>query len=381
MNLSLNYLLLVLIIALSQTSFGQKKVSVSVRLPSGIDYSKMGLSFNNGKEEKGFKPIVTNGSFTISDSCYSRYATITFVYPDSTETDGIPCFAFLVPGLSANISFYQEIVKTKNPFRNYRLTNASTFADIGESQFYKFIANESEDANLYYKKNKDSIRANEKFLNILNEKLEKVERKELKYIKLNPNQYYSLRVFNNEFTGRTNLTTDSLLHFYHQVFPDSLKNTFEGNEIVKKLNGKIHTKKGGEAPDFSVRDIKGNLVSLSDLQGKYVLLDFWASWCAPCMRTMPTIKNLREKYPKDKLEIISVTLDKNYNNFITALKKIDAEWTQIFQGSDLINRYGISLISQVLLINKKGIMVYNMQEEDDYELVKLKKVLEVAFEK
>jgi len=380
MKFSLNYLLLVLIITFGQTSFGQKKISVFVTLPSGIDYSKMGLSYSNGQYERELKPVITNNTLTFSDSCYSRYATLTFVYPDSSETDGIPCFSFLLSGMSAKISFYQDSVKNRNPFRNYWLVNASTLADIGESEYYKFINTELKEVQNYYIKNSDSIRVNEKYRNILNEKAEKCDRKKLEFFALNANQYYSLYAFKTDIAQGSDLRADSLLRFYQKVFPDSLKQTYEGNEIVKRLNGRINNKKGGEAPDFRVKDIKGNIFSLSDLRGKYVLLDFWASWCGPCMREMPKIKSLREKYSKDKLEIISVTLDKTYSNFSAALNKINADWTQIYQGSDLVTRYAVGPVPQVFLINEKGIMVYNRAEEDDIELVKLKKVLEEAFE-
>jgi len=380
MRLSLIYLLLILIFTFGLSSFGQKKISVFVILPLGIDYTKMSLTYDNGQYVKGVKPIITNGTFTVSDSCFSRYATITFAYPDSSETDGIPCFSFLLSGISAKISFYYDSVKNKNPFGNYRLVNASTLEGVGENEYYKFIDTELKDAQNYYIKNSDSIKVNEKYRNILDGKAEKLDRKALEFIALHANQYYSLWVFKNEIAQGSRLRADSLLNFYQQVFPDSLKQTYEGNEIVKRLNGRINNKKGGEAPDFRVKDIKGNIVSLNDLRGKYVLLDFWASWCGPCMREMPKIKSLREKYSKGNLEIISVTLDKTYTNFTTALKKINADWTQIYQGSDLVTRYAVGPVPQVFLINEKGIIVYNRAEEDDIELVQLKKVLEEAFE-
>ena len=196
--MKLSLIFFIALILLGQTSFGQKKVCVTVKLPSGIDYTKMILSFNNGQYNKGLKPIITNNSLTISENYYSRYATITFNYPDSTETDGIPGFAFLVSGDSATISFYQDNIKNKNPFRNYRLVNASTFAEMGESQYLKFISLESADALNFYLKNKDSIRSSEKYRNILDRKCEKSERKELEFIALNANQYYSLWLYKTE---------------------------------------------------------------------------------------------------------------------------------------------------------------------------------------
>ena len=131
------------------------------------------------------------------------------------------------------------------------------------------------------------------------------------------------------------------------------------------MKGRINTKKGGEAPDFKVKDIKGNSYSLNKLRGKFVLIDFWASWCAPCMREMPNIKAISDKYPKDKLEIISVSLDKNQGNFTAALLKAGMNWTQVFNDWEIVNSYAIGIVPQVFLIDRKGIVVYSRSEEDD----------------
>ena len=87
-------------------------------------------------------------------------------------------------------------------------------------------------------------------------------------------------------------------------------------------------------------------------------------------------RTVRHKYPKDKLEIISITLDKTYGNFIDALKKLNPDWTQIFQGSNLVAKYAVGPVPMVFLINEKGIVVYNRSEEHDNGLIKLNKILE-----
>ncbi|MBT3501167.1 MAG: TlpA family protein disulfide reductase [Candidatus Marinimicrobia bacterium] len=68
-------------------------------------------------------------------------------------------------------------------------------------------------------------------------------------------------------------------------------------------------KQGGiNAPDFTLADLNGNWVSLSDLKGKVVLLNFWGTWCGPCRREIPDFVNLSKKYKKDGLEIVGITL-------------------------------------------------------------------------
>jgi len=66
---------------------------------------------------------------------------------------------------------------------------------------------------------------------------------------------------------------------------------------------------GGPAPDFSLKDISGNTVSLKDLRGKYVILDFWATWCPPCLMSIPELVSLHGKYKEKDLVVLGISLD------------------------------------------------------------------------
>jgi len=377
MKLQFNYLLLIFVITVCQFSYGEKKVEVTVQLPSGIDYKKMGVSYNNGIFYRGIKPEIKNNSFTLSDSCYSRYATLLISYPDTTEKDGIPTFGFWVSDKPAIIRFYRDNVEKSNPFSHFYLTNALSVDEQGQKQLDNYISKESQDSKAYFLNHLDSIRfsKSEAFEDTLNTKLQKLVHKELRYIKDNPIGYFSLWIFNEEIAGSRTLPARELLQFYNATFPDSLKQTFEGKEIMKKLSGRINTKRRGEAPDFIAKDFHGNTIALNKLRGKYVLLDFWASWCAPCMREMPEIKSIRGKYSPKKLEIISITLDDDYNSFKAALEKIKPSWIEIYNNRDLINKYVIAPIPQLYLIDRDGYVIYNKEEEKDYDLTKLKQLL------
>ncbi len=382
MKLPLNFLLLIFVITVCQFSFGEKKVEVTVQLPSEIDYKKMSVSYNNGLAYRWINPEIKDNSFTISDSCYSRYATITINYPDSTEVNGIPGFCFWVSDKPAIIRFYRDSVKKNNPFSHFYLTNALSVDNQGK-QLDNYTSKESQDSKAYYLTHLDSLdhSTNEAYEDTLSTKLQKLAHKELRYIKDNPIGYFSLWIFNEEIAGSRTLPARELLQFYNTTFPDSLKQTFEGKEIIKKLSGRINTKRGGEAPDFIAKDIDGKIIALNKLHGRYVLLDFWASWCVPCMREMPEIKSIREKYSPKKLEIISITLEYDYNSFKAALEKIKPSWIEIYNNRDLINKYVIAPIPQLYLIDRDGYVIYNKEEEKDYDLTKLKQLLNQVMRK
>lgn len=110
-------------------------------------------------------------------------------------------------------------------------------------------------------------------------------------------------------------------------------------------------------------------------------MDFWASWCVPCIKiATPKLKDIRKKYSRDKLEIVSVTLDEDYNKYQNALRKLDTSFIDVFDGKQIVKDYGVTLIPQIILIHPDGTIVYNREEESDADLLKLENMLGNIFE-
>ncbi|MCF8226626.1 MAG: redoxin domain-containing protein [Bacteroidales bacterium] len=159
-------------------------------------------------------------------------------------------------------------------------------------------------------------------------------------------------------------------------FTDSvLYEQYPENEAVKALHSELHTaleqisnlqKKshlnpGEKAPDFVMETIRGKMVSLSDLRGKIVLLQFWASWSAPSVNENGFLEDVFKKYGRSDLQIIQVSLDNNLEDWQSAIKKNIPGWYHVCDlhrwESPVVNLYNVQRIPANFLINKAGYIV------------------------
>ncbi|NNE29633.1 MAG: TlpA family protein disulfide reductase [Saprospiraceae bacterium] len=115
---------------------------------------------------------------------------------------------------------------------------------------------------------------------------------------------------------------------------------------------------GGEAPELSGMDPDGNKHNLSDLRGKYVLVDFWASWCGPCRRENPAVVKLYEQYHDQGFEIFGVSLDRQKERWVKAIDEDGLVWNHIsdLKGwqSEHAALYGVRSIPTTILLDKEG---------------------------
>jgi peroxiredoxin/protocatechuate 3,4-dioxygenase beta subunit len=114
---------------------------------------------------------------------------------------------------------------------------------------------------------------------------------------------------------------------------------------------------GDRAPDFVVKDLDGRDLKLADLRGKYVLLDFWATWCAPCLAEMPNIQAIRDRHANDpRFVVIGVNLDDQPRAAARMVKALNLSWRHGLDGPDspVVAAYGATAIPATFLIGPDG---------------------------
>lgn len=117
----------------------------------------------------------------------------------------------------------------------------------------------------------------------------------------------------------------------------------------------------GHPLDLKFTAIDGRKVDLSALKGKVVLLDFWASWCGPCMSELPEVKRVYSRYHDKGFEIVGISLDDDLDKLRDCIKTNGITWPQYFDGknwqNEISSRYGIHSIPAMWLIDKTGNVV------------------------
>jgi peroxiredoxin len=115
---------------------------------------------------------------------------------------------------------------------------------------------------------------------------------------------------------------------------------------------------GSVAPDFTQTTPEGTKLSLSDLRGKVVLIDFWASWCRPCRMEMPNVKKAYAIYHPKGLEVLGVSLDKTKDAWTGAIKQDGLTWKHVsdlaFWNNAAAQLYGVSSIPYSVLVDRDG---------------------------
>jgi peroxiredoxin len=176
------------------------------------------------------------------------------------------------------------------------------------------------------------------------------------FIVTHPNSYLSLIALN---------TLDSKTDpFESENLYNTLSADLKGTEAAKVLKASIDRAKlsavGVTAPEFSQNDVRGLPVKLSSFKGKYLLIDFWASWCGPCREANPTMVRLFNKYKTRNFTILGVSLDRPgaKNDWLAAIKNDGLVWTQVsdlkFWENSVAQLYSVSAIPSNFLLDPTG---------------------------
>lgn len=154
----------------------------------------------------------------------------------------------------------------------------------------------------------------------------------------------------------TSYLSEDMKPWYEALSP-AAQQSYYGQKVKEELYPS--GKEGTVVPDFKVKDRTGKEVSLSELrQGKkYVLIDFWASWCNPCRKEIPNLKKLYAQYSGKGFEIVSISIDQKKADWEKALKEEGLTWPNFLDETGVAALYKVKFVPTMYLITADGVMV------------------------
>lgn len=178
-----------------------------------------------------------------------------------------------------------------------------------------------------------------------------------RYIAAHPNSVVSLNMVAEAASMGEYAKVNTL---YQQLSP-AMKQTHTGTELAERLEVLRKSAVGQHFMDFTQNDVNGKPVKLSDFKGKYVLLDFWASWCGPCRAENPNVLKNYNQFKDKNFTVVGVSLDESDAKWKEAIAHDNMPWMELsdLKGwkNEVAAQYGIRAIPSNFLIDPNGIII------------------------
>ncbi|NML22234.1 AhpC/TSA family protein [Pseudoflavitalea sp. G-6-1-2] len=193
----------------------------------------------------------------------------------------------------------------------------------------------------------------------------KINAEEEKFVKDFPDSYVSLMLVEE----RASIIRPASFEPLYTALSARLRNTEKGKKMGDKLAIAKKIDIGQPAIAFTQNNQHGEPVSLASLKGKYVLIDFWASWCGPCRAENPNVLKAYKKFHDKNFEIIAVSLDEKKEPWLAAIEKDGLPWIHVSDLKGWKNEvsvaYGITAVPQSFLLDKEGkVIAKNLRGEE-----------------
>ncbi|HEY0175855.1 MAG TPA: TlpA disulfide reductase family protein [Pedobacter sp.] len=324
-----------------------------------IDYTSDG----NGSVDSA---DVVNGTFQFSGHINgkSAYSRMTLSHDGLGKNQEIYVYG---AGDVIYFSFGQENIEisSKDSLDHAKFSGSKVYDEMlaFEKETGETVMRINRNANLAVQKGTEEQQKDPAFIKAIDVTVQRkrAERKDklLLFAKNHPASDFSVQAL-TEALGGYKVPVSTVQPIFNTL-SENVRTTYAGTSLEKLLNAGSITGIGAKAPVFTQNDVNGKPISLTDLRGKYVLLEFWASWCHPCRAESPNLLKQYKLYKDKGFEILSVSVDNDRSRWLDAIAKDGLTWLQVsdLKGWDNEARklYGLSGVPGNFLISPEGKIV------------------------
>jgi thiol-disulfide isomerase/thioredoxin len=326
---------------------------------------KVTLSYFNGVKKLYTAAIIKDGAFTFEGTVIDpakaslTIATTKEMRKTNPWIMNEKCEFFIEGGEISvtGLPFAKAIIKAPGKSQKDWLTLQAKLKPFEEKEASSYLA------MLNAISTRDTVAGNK--FRAENDRCKKqVDSIEVAFLKANPASHVSLDLLHERVTAKALAEEKEILSTQYNKLAAPLKKTVVGKQMGEQIETAFKLGPGKPSEDFVLSDTLGNPVKLSSFKGKYVLLDFWASWCIPCPFENPTVIKAYDRFKDKNFTVLSVSLEQpgDRKAWVAAIIKDKLTWTQVAtltseEGDTMRKLYGIQSIPMNYLIDPQGKIV------------------------